>query len=347
VGIQQIGIGVSDAREAFRWYRQNLGMDIPVFEEAAEARLMVRYTGGRVHARHAILALNLKGGGGLEIWQFTSRTPAPPARAPLLGDLGILCPRIKSSNVSQSFAELRGRGVAVLGQVQPDPAGKPHFFLHDPYGNLVQVVEGSDWFGKGVRRNGGVSGCLLGVSDIDRARVLYSDVLGYDEVVYDREGVFADLAGVPGGEATVRRVLLTHRLARRGSFSRLLGPSQIELVQAKDRTPRRVFADRFWGDLGFIHLCFDVTGMDELQAELAAKGFPITIDSNTSFDMGEAAGRFAYVEDPDGTLVEMVETHKIPIWKKLSWYLDLRRRQKDEPIPGWMLSFLALGRVRD
>jgi len=33
--------------------------------------------------------------------------------------------------------------------------------------------------------------------------------------------------------------------------------------------------------------------------------------------MGEASGHFAYVEDPDGTLIEFVETHKIPIIKKL------------------------------
>lgn len=346
-GIQQVGIGVSDVRAAFRWYRKNLGMDIPVFEEAAEARLMVRYTGGRVHARHAILALNLKGGGGLEIWQFTSRTPEPPATPPLLGDLGIHCVRIKTRDVEQTFAELRGRGVAVLGKVVSDPAGKPHFFLEDPYGNLFQVVEGSDWFGKGIRQNGGVSGSMLGVSDIERARVLYSDVLGYDQVVYDREGVFSDLDGLPGGQGKVRRVLLGHRRSRKGSFSELLGSSQVELVQAMDRTPHRTFAGRFWGDLGFIHLCFDVTGIEELQGELAAKGFPITIDSHTSFDMGEAAGRFSYVEDPDGTLVELVETHKIPILKKLGWYLDLRRRPKGKPLPSWMLSFLALSRVRD
>ena len=36
-GIQQIGIGVRNAKEAFDWYRRHFGMDIPIFEEAAEA----------------------------------------------------------------------------------------------------------------------------------------------------------------------------------------------------------------------------------------------------------------------------------------------------------------------
>ena len=30
---------------------------------------------------------------------------------------------------------------------------------------------------------------------------------------------------------------------------------------------------------------------------------------------------FAYVEDPDGTWMELVETHKPPILKKFGWYL--------------------------
>ncbi|MEZ4895109.1 MAG: hypothetical protein R2778_19105 [Saprospiraceae bacterium] len=50
----------------------------------------------------------------------------------------------------------------------------------------------------------------------------------------------------------------------------------------------------------------------------AEQGHPFTIDSSGSFDMGEAAGYFSYIEDPDGTLIEFVETHKIPILKKVS-----------------------------
>ena len=76
-GIQQVGIGVVNADEAFKWYKDIFGFDIQVFAEAAEAKLMTLYTGGQVHSRYAILALNLQGGGGLEIWQYTSRKPQP------------------------------------------------------------------------------------------------------------------------------------------------------------------------------------------------------------------------------------------------------------------------------
>ena len=72
-GIQQIGIGVSDVKQVFNWYNSYLGFDIPVFNEAEAAPFMINYTGNVVQRRHAILAMNLQGGGGLEIWQFTSK----------------------------------------------------------------------------------------------------------------------------------------------------------------------------------------------------------------------------------------------------------------------------------
>ena len=35
-GIQQIGIGVEDARAAFEWYKDNFGIDCRIFEENGE-----------------------------------------------------------------------------------------------------------------------------------------------------------------------------------------------------------------------------------------------------------------------------------------------------------------------
>jgi len=77
-GIQQLGVGVTDIREAFDWYRKNFGMDIKMFEEAAMAELMLPHTAGEPRSRHAILALNMQGGGGFEIWQHTGKEPTPP-----------------------------------------------------------------------------------------------------------------------------------------------------------------------------------------------------------------------------------------------------------------------------
>ncbi len=336
-----------DFTGAFRWYRQTFGMDIPIFEDSGVAGLMFRYTGGKPQARHALLAGNLQGGSALEIWQFTSRKTEAPKFTVLLGDLGIFAVKIKVYDIYEVFSEFKDRGHNVLSRPTKGLTGKHNFFMKDPLGLIFEIIEGEEWFARGKHLTGGVCGCLIGVSDFDKACTLYKDILGYDEILYDDWGVFEDLMSLPGGCETVRRVLLAHSRARKGGFSRWLGPSRIELIQACSRKPRKIFEKRFWGDLGFIHLCFDVCGMELLKAECEEKGFPFTVDSSESFDMGDASGRFSYIEDPDGTLIEFVETHRIPIVKKLGWYLDLTRRDPEKPLPDWLLKALSLNRVRD
>ena len=56
--------------------------------------------------------------------------------------------------------------------------------------------------------------------------------------------------------------------------------------------------------------------------------------------MGEANGHFTYIEDPDGTLIEFVETFKIPILKKFGIYLHLENRDDFKPLPSWILKCL-------
>lgn len=349
-GIQQVGIGVPDVHAAWTWYRRYFGMDVPIFEEAAEAALMLPYTGGKPRSRHAVLALNMQGGSGFEIWQYTSREPQPPVFEPQLGDLGIFVARIKARNVRRAYQAMQQQGVELLSEVEAAPHGKPHFFLRDPYQNIFEVVQGEDFFSLGDHWTAGPAGAMLGVSDVEKALTLYRDILGFDQVVYDETGVFEDLKGLPGGESKVRRVLLTHTQPRQGGFSRLFGPGYLELVSVQDREPRKIFGDRLWGDLGYIHLCFDVVNMPALRRECEEKGYPFTVDSEkalgSAFDMGEAAGRFSYIEDLDGTLIEFVETLRLPLVKKIGWYLDMRKRDPIKPLPNWMLKSLRFGRVK-
>jgi len=349
-GIQQIGIGNPNVIEATEWYRKYFGMDIKVFDDAAVANLMLPYTGGEPHERRAILTLSMRGGGGFEIWQYTSRSPVAADFELRLGDYGINCAKIKSVDVEETYEQFNMAGLNVISSLRENPAGDLNFFVKDLNGNIFNVVKGLGWFKKKERKTtGGVSGTIMGVSDIEKSRALYSDILGYDEVVYDEEGIFEDFAGVPGGDMKYRRVLLRERKPREGAFVKLFGPTEIELVQCLDkrRKPKKIFENRYWGDLGFIHLCFDVQGMDALKKECETAGFPFTVDSADSFDMGEAAGRFTYIDDPDGTWIEFVETHKVPVAKKLGLFIDMTKRDPKKSLPGWMLSAFSVNRMKD
>lgn len=352
VGIQQIGIGVEDLYSAYAWYRKNFGMDIEIFDEKAIAEFMLHYTEGQPRERHAVLALNMHGGGGFEVWQHTGKKPEPPGFEMKVGDIGINICKLKTRNIRNSFRDLYRKKVKISGTVLDAPNGKGSFFAYDPWGNIFQVVEESSFFSKGKSKNGGVFGAVIGVSDIDKSLKVYQELLNYNEIVYDESGTFDDLPNLPGGDGKFRRVLLTHSESRKGAFSGFFGPTQIELIQALDREPAEIYKGRIWGDPGFIHLCFDVTGFDELKAKCSEAGYPFTVDSTSqieggdSFDMGEAAGHFGYISDPDGIPIEFVETHKIPIIEKFNIALNLDKRDPEKPLPRLILKALALKRKK-
>jgi catechol 2,3-dioxygenase-like lactoylglutathione lyase family enzyme len=350
-GIQQLGVGVKNVHEAWAWYKKYFGIDVRILEESAPAKYMLPYTGGIPRNRHAAIAINLQGGGGFEIWNHTDFEPRNAAFELQIGDLGIFAGKIRCNNPEKAYEWYISNNQNVLGKVY-EFEGRKTFFIKDPYNNIFQLVPGKKWFLNENKFTGGTQGAIIGCTDIEKSKQFYSLILGYDTVVYDKTGKFEDFSVLPGGEGAFRRVLLQHSVERKGSFSRLFGDSEIELVQAIDRQPSKIFADRFWGELGYIQLCFDIQGMDNLREVCKKAGYPFTVDTgeifkNGSFDMGDAAGLFAYNEDPDGTLIEYVETHKMPIIKKLGISLNLQKRNPEKPLPDWLLKALRFMKAKD
>ena len=352
-GIQQIGIGVEDFKKAWKYYINVFNMDVKILEDDTVAALMLPYTGNKPQKRHAAIVINMQGCSGFEIWQYSDRKPQKAGFEIQVGDLGICIAKMKSRDVRQTYQELSARpDVKISGGVSTYIDGTDTFYLEDPFGNMFQVVHDTSVFREEHHSTGGPVGAVVGVSDIDRALPMYRDILGYDTITADVSGTFEDLSGLRSGDQRFRRVLLSHSKPRIGSFSRLFGASTIELVQALERKPRKIYDGRFWGDPGFIQICFDVRNMEALKIKCESMGFHFTVDSSVNpdnvavFDMGEASGRFTYIEDCDGTLIEFVETHKIPLIKKLGIYLNLRNFNPVKPLPDWMLRMLRFGRVK-
>ena len=342
-GIQQVGIGVNDFVEAWKWYYDHFGFEIKIVDDEGVAERMLPYTGGKPQPRRSGIALNIRGGGGFEIWQPKERELNYLKEPVRLGDLGILIAKVKTGVVERAYNTFINRGLDVISEVLVSPFGLKHFYMKDPYGNLFDLEEDHYVFVNEDKLTGGANGAVIGVSDMERSLPLYMKLLEYDKVVFDRTEVFADLQSLPGGEKKLRRVILERAKPIEGPLSGVMGTSRLELIQAE--TPgKKLYEGRYWGDPGFIHLCFDVRNMEAVKAETEAMGHPFVCDSGADFGMGEANGHFTYIEDPDGTLIEFVETFRIPIIKKLGIYLDLAK--KDDRKQLGILKLLRFAKVK-
>ena len=129
-GIQQIGTGTVDFRKSWNWYIEMFGIDVKILEDDTVAERMLPYTGGMPHQRHACIAVNLQGGGGFEIWQYSKRKPEPCPFTISVGDLGIFAAKLKCRDVA-AFHN-------ILSQKWPDcttpetlPDGTPCFYVKD------------------------------------------------------------------------------------------------------------------------------------------------------------------------------------------------------------------------
>jgi catechol 2,3-dioxygenase-like lactoylglutathione lyase family enzyme len=348
-GIQHLGIGVSNHEASWKWYRKFFGMNIPLFNAEANAPLMMIYTKGENINKRAAMVVNLKGGAAMEIVQPTSFEPTQADQKFELGDLGIFIGKYKTPDLKVALEFFKSNGQKIISEGVKTPHGKETFFVLDPDGLILQVLESDEWYTGYNHPLGGNTGCTIACSDIDAARKLYSDILCYDKPIYDKKGVFEDWKDLPGGNREFRRVLLGRSKPNKGGFNKLSGTTHIELVQdLTDRKKTKMYEGRMWGDIGFVHLGFDVRNMTDLGEKLNEAGFGFTCDTKDVLSMGDSTRvHCTYIEDPDGTLIELIEVYKIPILEKLGIYLNVEKRDPDKPLPDAMLKSLKFMRKKD
>lgn len=348
-GIQHLGVGVANHDQGWKWYRKFFGMNVPFFNAEAPAPLMDIYTKNKTITKRAAMVMNLKGGCAMEVVSPTSFQATKADVEFQLGDLGIFIGMIKSPDVQASYKFFKENGARLLSGIKKMPNGWETFYVYDLDDNIFQVIPGGEWYTNYNSNTGGTVGCSIGVADIEKAKTLYADVLGYDKVVYDESKVFSDWKFISGGDGQFRRVLLTQSNPSGGGFTKLSGTTYIELVQdLSERKPLKIYEGRLWGDVGFVHLGFDVRGMKELGVELEKKGFGFTCDTKNVLSMGDATKvHCTYIEDPDGTLIELIEVYKIPIIEKLGINLNVEKRPANKPLPDMMLKALKFARIKD
>jgi catechol 2,3-dioxygenase-like lactoylglutathione lyase family enzyme len=137
------------------------------------------------------------------------------------------------------------------------------------------------------------------VSDIERSKKFYQEVLGFDVAMETEinDAEFARGVGIPGTKV-------------RGVFFKVPNtPTLIEMFQytAPHKSQAHNPAERP-SDIGIGHLAFQVDDIDSVHAKLHEAGVPFVSSpvkiSESHQDVGGV--RFCYFRDPDGTLLELI-----------------------------------------
>jgi catechol 2,3-dioxygenase-like lactoylglutathione lyase family enzyme len=130
------------------------------------------------------------------------------------------------------------------------------------------------------------------VSDIERSRAFYTDVLGFEVVAeFDFDDpATAKVMGVPGCKF-------------KGIFMKCDG-MRIELIGFSAPPPDRTVRKRQANEIGHSHLSFYVESLDETLEYLRSKGVSTEDTTRTRLAMGIEC---CVVRDPDGFPIEIVE----------------------------------------
>ncbi len=306
---QHVGMGVHDTDRTYEFYRKLMGFRVKLSDQTSYLEEMGPIIGAVVEMR-ALMAMNARGGAAIELIEHTSTRPMEPPEPVEWGDIGYLELGLKAFNLDQLYLDLKRKGVDFLTPVRSlelSGGGRERYaYLRDPDGLLLQLVEE----GGGKRPAvGGVRHVAIGVSDMEKAREFYRDVLGYGDVLQEFKGRIPELDEVTGGKE-MELVVLGHR-SQGESAMPLLERAIVKLVYTPAYKGKTIYEGRRWGDIGLMEMAFDVSDLAGTVNGLITNGAEL-FHPPTHVDMGSGTmGSFSYIKDPDGNVVEMVAVEKV------------------------------------
>ena len=138
--IRHTGIVVSDMDEAFRFYRDLLGIDTVVFDDVVQSEFHDRITAAD-DARIHVVMLEAEDGNRVELLQYLSHPHDAPGNANSF-DIGCSHIAFEVENIDKLFDKMQRSGVHFNAPPQIDPHGYAKVtYCHDFDGTIVELVQ--------------------------------------------------------------------------------------------------------------------------------------------------------------------------------------------------------------
>jgi catechol 2,3-dioxygenase-like lactoylglutathione lyase family enzyme len=300
-GVDHVGIGVGDADEGIEFYGQ-VGFSDVLFDHTGEIPGTEAFGNGRpVRARVAMLAnpdASPVGPSRVKLVHVLDGAPAAPA-GQAWGEVGVceICLHVRDvAAVHERLTALPGceslmepqEGMVVPFNVMLDIA-----YIADPWGGKIEMIE---WKGlwkhlPGPPRAEGINHVAFGVGDMATCRSFY-ERMGFGEMLFESFEFFEPMAPWYDREIPDQHMVM-------------LMSGQGGAIEPCRLTPLGPDCRGEWGHVGPMEFAVGVSNLERASEWLRAQG--VDVHAAQSVDVGSGDWRYAYVTDPDGLYVALVE----------------------------------------
>ena len=309
MGVDHVGIGVSDVDAAIAFYGEHVGFDRVLFDHTGALPGLDVFAGRTPRARVAMLesrGATPLGPGRVKLVQVLDGDGPPPAPAgQAWGEVGVceICLHVR--DVPAVHASLVAAGCASL--MEPMSAATPPndvaldiAYVADPWGTKLEMIE---WTGlwrslPGPARAEGVNHVAFGVTEMARSRAFY-ERLGFTELLFESVDFFDPMApwfaapwydpsNLPAQHMTMPM------------------PAQGAAIEPVVLDPLGHDCRGAWGHLGPMDFGIRVANLDRAIAELRADGIEVH-GAPRSIDVGTGEWRYVPIGEPDGNYVQLIE----------------------------------------
>ena len=303
-GVDHVGIGVADMDAAVEFFGARLGFSTVLFDYTGDLPGLEELTHRqRTRARVVMLAarhVTPLGPGRIKLVQVLTGGGVPPLPpGACYGEIGICEVCVHVRDVRAVHATLLSEGAKEL--MEPVSATVPPFdigvdlsYVADPGDGKIEILE---WTGiwqalPGEPRLEGVNHVAFGVADMTATREFYA-AFGFSHLVLESNGYFEPMRPWYDREMPLQHMVLVL-------------PGQGAGIEPVRLHPDTLDCRGAWGHRGPMEFAIGVTNLDRAVDQLRAAGTGFRGDPQT-LDVGTGEWRYAYLDDPDGLYVSLVE----------------------------------------
>lgn len=310
MGVEHVGVGVTDVDEAIAFYGRHVGFDRVLFDWTGELSAVEPFAGRAPHVRVAMLensGATPIGPGRVKLVQVLDGDGSPPApEGQAWGEVGVceICLHVRG--VYEVHRRLVAAGceeimAPIEADVPPSGVTLDISYVVDPWGTKLELIE---WTGlwrslPGPARAEGVNHVAFGATDMARTRAFY-ERLGFAELLFESVDFFEPMAPwyrPPWYDP--KRLPAQHMTMPMAAQGAAIEPTVLSPLGPDCRGE--------WGHLGPMDFGVRVSNLDAVLAELRADGVEIHGAPQSVELGGGREWRSVALAEPDGNYVSLVE----------------------------------------